>query len=414
MATVIALVLIVLLILFMWKISKEYFSPSCILLYVWFAFFSLLCLADFFSLPELSMLTIVSIIIALGSFCLGEAIFRVGCISKSYIFNEYIEKFRFHKYFLSVFTIIALVFSTNFFFTKLDIAGIGVGDIIYNINSSLYVIRKNAIDNLGNHSLHDNIRLCINFICITIYSTMYDTKYSFYEKCLIGLITVSVVFNEILTASKQAILIIFIAIFILEIVKKNKITEKLLGILFMLVSFIVIMILILNNGNILDVSHSNMNNVIVSLVRSYILLGVYGFENVILYDFDFGYNGGWLKPIIAVFYRVGLSDFYPITHMNYFSIGGFSSNIYTGLISCVQHYGLIELVIVIFINGFVYMYIYEKAKKNDCFYVALYCLTMVTVVLSPINGDFFCNNVISSIKYLLLYHLGIKRFLIGM
>lgn len=167
------------------------------------------------------------------------------------------------------------------------------------------------------------------------------------------------------------------------------------------------MIYLLNNAGV-----SSSGNVLISirtLVNSYFLGGMYGFDAIVNGSITPGYNGGYLKPILAILYRLNLVSEYPRTHMEFYFNKDIYSNIYSGMYQAMQNFGYVELIIIMFANGSFYGFFTRSARKKINFMTTMLPFFLTQLILLPINGDLAITLSLYMIKMYIVYLLFVNK-----
>ena len=367
------------------KRTRE-FTPALVLLIAWGTY--LLCVGIFkfiFSLPDIGIKTSIYVISALLSFCIGDLILR-KFKTKKYLYPRY-------NNYIPIISIIVVTFSVFFVLFQIYGNGFVLFDVINNSQRLAYVIRHQAINNLGKINFIGNIFELVTAIFIFFYYNIRSnfTNLSRKNKILFIFTLCAFLIANIFTAAKQNIINLFLMLIIIEVYLETKI-YKIFYLVILFAVLLFIMIILLNNANLAttyDVLES-----IISIVKVYVCASLYGFDYVVTSNFNAGYNGGWLAPLYAILYRFGVVETYPITHMEFFNNAGIKSNIYTGLYAFYQNFGIVELIIMMFISGMLYKFSYIMFINRNLLFVLYFPMIMSSLIMSPINGSFFTQFVL--------------------
>lgn len=279
---------------------------------------------------------------------------------------------------------------------------------ISGIQELFYNGRKNNLNTLsaGEVSIKDNIQSVAVYLYVALY--LLRMKYKGTSCVLFVLAGTFVFVSCVLTYSKQAVIVFVLSLFLCELFfSKDRINKTVF--LFIVIFFcsLVGMIYLLNNAGV-----SSSGNVLISirtLVNSYFLGGMYGFDAIVNGSITPGYNGGYLKPILAILYRLNLVSEYPRTHMEFYFNKDIYSNIYSGMYQAMQNFGYVELIIIMFANGSFYGFFTRSARKKINFMTTMLPFFLTQLILLPINGDLAITLSLYMIKMYIVYLLFVNK-----
>lgn len=396
MAIIALLILIYIVILTNKRIDK--YSPSIVLLIIWMLFLSSEKIYSLYlGIDGIAIQTYLVILLALSFFCIGDIVsscIKVRSLRGTYSLSEKLVKS--YSYF-------SLLICATYIFTQLEKSGLQVFYFNEQYIEAFYNIRQSSIEDLNKINIASNVLEMLKIITLYIYYKIKKDNKKIIDYKIFCLSILILAISMILTGAKQNVITFFIGLLVADIYSKNKVGIKSIMLMIVFIFVMFIMLFLLNNANL--ATNSNTIESIMKIFESYVLSALYGFDTVILNDFYPGYNGGWLKPIYALFYRIGIINNYPITHMDYFYNKGIISNIYTGLFFYYQNLGLLELLMMMAINGFIYKLVYRYFRANHMFSTMLFPIIMSSLLLSPINGNFIADSIASMPKYLFIYWL---------
>lgn len=384
-----------------WKIfNLKLLSPT-----VWaagmFSIYSLIYILTFNTM--LSDISVATVLIIFGFLCVtffGE--YCAICLVGNKVVKKQAEFGSSGPIFISkrvtlILTLIFLVVAVTRFY-NLYLFALKSGDSFSNIIEMLSVARKYFVASnrtvvLGNFIFNQFVYVCEIATYIYIFIFMYNLMVHKVKNYYLLLPVVPDFIIRVVTTSRSAFIILFLAVLIFYIFIMQKMGKNVFKIpLKLLLLFICFVIFFIWYG----IARNSVNDIsLIDYLQMYTCSAIYNFNKYVT-------NGWGENPYFGFYTLQGIYEFLGIEHsvslgwdsFLVFSTNGIRSNLYTSLAYTIQDYGIFGMLLIKFIESFlgtiVLRKFYNSKLKSNSFYVSIFFAIAVIYcyLWSPIGNVF--------------------------
>ena len=336
---------------------------------------------------ELHKQTAIYIIISVLCIGMGELLVRKLVKKHDYMIEE-VKLIKVTK--IKIIMCIAFLVLT-FFLIYTNMSKItnttGLSKVInaYKLNSPMYNDSKNIkqINVIYTQMYRVSIVIGIIFLYIYINNICYNYKLKYNYRFVIPIIIS--VFISMLLGGRSAIMRFIVAAFIFFMLINNK-KKKIKLFKFIKIGIILLAVVLPLFYALLGIIGQSTQNNFVDYMTFYLGSPIPGFDEY-LQDYNkyekisqhFGENT--FLGIQQILYKFNMIDYYNIYQSEWLDFGnGLKSNVFTGIKTYFQDFGIFGIVLFQTLFGIVFSYLYEKAKNSNYRYLIFYGLIGIMLI----------------------------------